>query len=302
MVKMTTLSLPVNQYVSEKSLAIPYKKLNSEFQRAYDDVRKLLENFETGKIDRPILSKPNSNTKLSKETERTKNFKLYSLFLAPAGSSGYNTCAWSSPDCVKLCLNTSGRGAMESVQKARISKTAYMVEHPYAFMWSLLFEMNSAMRSAWKNKDFIAIRLNGTSDIPWESAAPFLEDFCVNGDYKDSVKATKKYPRFYLYDYTKSYARAIKSLPWYDMTFSYSGYNWKECKSVLDNKTARVAVVFKDFIPEEYEGYEVINGDLDDYRFLDRKGLIVGLKYKDTGRENGKIVSEDSSLRFVIRQ
>lgn len=302
MVKMTTLNLPISQYRPDKGLAIPYSKVSAEFKRAYDDVKSLINSGSNGKVDRILLSKPNSNTKLSKETERTKDFKLYSLFLAPANSSGYNTCHWASPECIKLCLNTSGRGAMDSVQMARISKTKYMCEHSYAFMWSMLWEMIAAMRSAWKNNHPLAIRLNGTSDIPWESVAPFLEGFCINGDYADSIDAIAKYPRFNLYDYTKSFARANKPLSWYDITLSYSGHNWEDCKTVLDNKTARVAVVFRDFIPDEYEGYEVVNGDLDDYRFLDRKGLIVGLKYKDTGRENGKIVSEDSSLRFVVRQ
>jgi hypothetical protein len=289
-------------YIPGKTLAIPYNSIKVEFARAYDDFKKLTEDGIRTKPDKALLSKPDSNTKLAKETDRTNNYRLYSLFLAPAGSSGYNTCAWSSQECVRLCLNSAGRGAMESVQSARIGKTRYMVEHPYAFMYSMLSEMCSAMRSAEKTKSFLAIRLNGTSDIPWESIAPFIEGFCVDGNYFDTINKLEKLPRFSLYDYTKSFARATKNLPWYDMTLSFSGYNWSECKKVLDSKTARVAVVFSNYIPEEYEGYEVVNGDLDDYRFKDTKGVIVGLLYKSTGKANDKIVMEDQDLKFVVRQ
>lgn len=47
-------------------------------------------------------------------------------------------------------------------------------------------------------------------------------------------------------------------------------------------------------LPSVYKGYEVINADVDDLRFLDKKGgVICGLKYKKlTGR------GADNSLAF----
>jgi hypothetical protein len=51
------------------------------------------------------------------------------------------------------------------------------------------------------------------------------------------------------------------------------------CSTVL-NKKENVAVVFKPAIPSTYQGYTVVNGDVSDERFLDPKGVIVGLKYK----------------------
>jgi hypothetical protein len=47
-----------------------------------------------------------------------------------------------------------------------------------------------------------------------------------------------------------------------------------------------------DKVPANYMGYEVINGDLSDERFLDKKGVIVGLKAK--GR------AKNSESKFVI--
>lgn len=35
-----------------------------------------------------------------------------------------------------------------------------------------------------------------------------------------------------------------------------------------------------DKIPSTFEGFEVINADTDDLRFLDKRGTICGLKYK----------------------
>jgi hypothetical protein len=293
-----TISLPQTK---EYSLALPYKKINEEFLKAFDNFKKSLNKNSPAKLTKSILSKPNTNTKLSKSTQRTEGYKLYSLFLAPAGSSGYNTCPWSSEECVKLCLNTSGRGAMMSVQKARIAKTAMMVERPYLFMENLLCEMYYAMRHATKNNYSLALRLNGTSDIVWESAAPFIEHLCQNGHVDEELPHIKELVKFNLYDYTKSFARASKPKPWYDFTLSYSGTNWSDCERVLNDKTARVAVVFSSYIPETYKGFVVVNGDLDDYRFLDKKGCIVGLKYKSTGKSNDLVVSGCDDLKFVVR-
>lgn len=296
------MNLPV---IVSKGKSIKYSSISDEFHRAFDDCMKQLDS-KNSLLDRstfrPILSKPGSNTKLAKTTERTIGYRLYSLFLAPAGVSGYNTCAWATDECRRLCLNTSGRGAMQNVQDARIAKTKLMVEQPYVFMASMISEMVSAMKSCAKTQDKLAIRMNGTSDIPWEFVAPFIEGFCVGGNMEAHDKLSKL-PRFTLYDYTKSLARMKCRPQWYDLTLSYSGHNWKDCKFVLDNEIGRVAMVFYGDVPEEYEGYKVVRGDDDDYRFLDDPGLIVGLTYKSTGKENDSLVDScDSSVAdFVVR-
>ena len=40
-------------------------------------------------------------------------------------------------------------------------------------------------------------------------------------------------------------------------------------------------------VPTSYMGYKVINGDESDVRFFDKKGVIVGLKYKNVTGKNG---------------
>jgi len=294
------MNLPV---IITKGQSIKYSVISNEFQRAFYDCMEILSSNRYIPSDRPILSKPDSNTKLAKQTDRTVGYRLYSLFLAPAGVSGYNTCAWATDECRKLCLNSSGRGAMKNVQDARIAKTKMMVESPYLFMVNMISEIVSAMRSCSKTNDKLALRANGTSDIPWEFVAPFIENFCIGGScaLPDKMSNLKK---FKLYDYTKSFSRMKSKPSWYDMTFSYSGQNWKECKYILDHKIGRVAMVFYDEVPESYEGYDVIRGDDDDYRFLDNPGCIVGLTYKSTGKKNDEEALASCSSKpesFVIK-
>lgn len=282
-----------------RGTAIHYSNLKNEFELAYQDIKNDLSNKNRLlPVQYPVLSKPNSNTKLAKSTDRTAGYLLHSLFLAPSGASGYNTCAWASDECISLCLNSAGRGAMQSVQDARIKKTKRMVESPRTFMKIMLSEMIIASRQAKKAGKSLAIRLNGTSDIPWEHCAPFLEAFCIGGQYENSSKEINDLTKFSLYDYTKSYNRVKDAPSWYDMTLSYSGYNWNECKKILDEKTSRVAMVFHEEVPNEYEGYDVFNGDEDDYRFKDLKGVIIGLSYKSVGKDKDKSAMS-TDLRFV---
>ena len=65
----------------------------------------------------------------------------------------------------------------------------------------------------------------------------------------------------------------------YHLTFSYSGDNGQQCIDFLAQK-GNVSVVFESEVPEEFNGFKVINGDEHDARWTDEKGVIVGLKYK----------------------
>ena len=267
--------------------------IKEEFKRAYKDFRVALQNSQKNQVKfKPLLSAPDSNAKLAKKTTRTAGYELYSLFLAPSGLSGYNMCPWASDECIWLCLNSSGRGAMKSVQDARIRKTKELVDEPYRFMQTLLWELYGAMKRATKTNGLLAVRLNGTSDRLWEVDCPFLEDFSIAGNYTDPCDEMKGLTKFRFYDYTKL---DIRSSPWYDFTLSYSGQNWEACEKILSEKTGRVAVVFEEKLPDEFKGFKVINGDLDDYRFLDQKGIIIGLKYKKTGREQDSFAKSKSN-------
>ena len=47
-----------------------------------------------------------------------------------------------------------------------------------------------------------------------------------------------------------------------------------------------VAVVFRGALPNTYKGKKVINGDINDLRFLDPKGIVVGLIQKGRAKKD----------------
>lgn len=70
-----------------------------------------------------------------------KGYMTAIMYLAPYNLSGYNVCPKASPGCIAACLNTAGRGAMNSVQKARIAKTKFFFENRTQFMSQLWAEI-----------------------------------------------------------------------------------------------------------------------------------------------------------------
>jgi len=199
------------------------------------------------------------------------------LYLAPAKSSGFNTCPMASKGCAASCLNTAGRGQMNSVQLGRINKTKWYFLERESFLIQLKKEIRSHINRC-KIKGFTpAIRLNGTSDISWERHNLFNE-----------------FKEVQFYDYSKIYKRAIK---WadkkypknYHLTYSLNEDNKKEAMQVL-KRGGNVSVVFRNKkLPKKFKGFKVINADESDVRFKDPKNVIAGLyakgmaRYDDTG-------------------
>jgi hypothetical protein len=139
-----------------------------------------------------------------------------------------------------------------------------------------------------KDKAIPVFRLNGTSDLPYEKYRVF----------EGGKNIFELFPDAIFYDYTKNYTRFKSTLPKnYHLTFSRSETNHEKALEIL-GMGYNVAMVFTK-VPEMFEGYEVINGDETDLRFLDKKNCIVGLKYKKlTGKgANNKQAIESG---FVI--
>ena len=203
------------------------------------------------------------------------------IHLAPANLSGYETCKWRSKGCTMACLNTAGRGQMNSVQDSRIAKTKLFFEKQFEFLEKLTKEITSTIKSA-KKKDMKAVfRPNLTSDIAWES---------VFFDEERPKTIFDKFPETQFYDYTKSFMRMAQfingELPSnYHLTFSRSEHNQKLVEMVLD-MGGNVAVVFRDQLPKTWKGFEVVNGDENDLRFLDKQGVIVGLIEKGRAKKD----------------
>lgn len=212
---------------------------------------------------RTLLTDGKSNTKTAKNSMAT-----YYLSLQPTNlnSKRVNLCRFSTKECRDACLQYAGRQSFGNVVLSRSRKTEFYVNDTEFFiekLWRELEELNK--------KGNVAIRLNLLSDINWD------EEFAkVNSNYKICLLSNIQF-----YDYTKDHFKVMANQALnYNLTFSFSGYNWKIADKLLKGKIANVAVVFKNALPLQWNGYEVIDGDLSDERFLDTKGQIIGLKYK----------------------
>lgn len=206
----------------------------------------------------------------------TLGFLTGILYLAPATTTKWNTCSMAkTAKCDVACLFSAGRGAFSSVQTARINKTVWFFTERNSFMQQLVVDITKLVNKAIKQGLKPLVRLNGTSDIRWETVG------FTDADGIEYVNIFAAFPDIQFYDYTKDANR--KDLPKnYDVTFSYSGVEGFQPfvqKALLNNM--RMAVVFrkeKD-IPSSFMGIPVVSGDNSDVRHLDDK-VIVGLYAK----------------------
>ena len=203
------------------------------------------------------------------------------IHFAPADISGHEVCRWRSKGCTKACLNTAGRGRMQNTQDSRIKKTKLFFEEQFAFLDKLAKEIGSTIKSASKKAMKAVFRPNLTSDIAWES---------VFFDEEKPQTIFDKFPDTQFYDYTKSFMRMAQFLNGelpsnYHLTFSRSEHNEVSCSMVLQ-MGGNVAVVFRDQLPKTWKGFEVVNGDENDLRFLDKQGVVVGLIEKGLAKQD----------------
>ena len=218
-----------------------------------------------------------SQTKMAKGEQF--GYKTAILHLAPFDLSGKNVCPKASPECAAACLNTSGRGQMGSVQRARINKTNLFWTNKNAFLQQLSLEIEQLKKRSWNQGFKFAVRLNGTSDLAWHRMK-------VDG----GGCLMELHPDVQFYDYTKVLNYLDHDLKNYNVTFSDSGRNDSDIKAAIA-KGSNVAVVFQDKLPKKWLNRRVINGDKHDLRFKDPKGVIVGLVAKGAGRKiNNKFI------------
>jgi hypothetical protein len=217
------------------------------------------------------------NTKTVKGEK--KGYMTFIMHLAPARLSGYQTCPMASQGCAAACLNTAGRGRFTKTQEARIKKTRWFFEDRSTFMLQLAKDIQAAIRKASRENMVPTIRLNGTSDIRWETIEI--------GEYANIMEM---FPTVQFYDYTKIVNR--RDIPAnYHLTFSRAEDNETNAEVMLA-LGFNVAAVFKT-LPATYLGVPVISGDDTDLRFLDPKGVVVGLTAKGKAKADtsGFVVS-----------
>ena len=222
----------------------------------------------------------NGNSKTSKGEEL--GYITYGLHLAPAKLSGYNVCSSASKGCASACLNTAGRGKFSNVQKSRIAKTQKFFSDKNGFLWQLAKEIGNAIKLSAKKDMIPCFRLNLTSDLPWENLK-------VESHGK-KLSLMEMFPDVQFYDYTKHFTRMEKyvrgEMPKnYHLTYSRSECNQKLVE-IIAKLGGNIATVFRNELPKNWLGKEVIDGDLHDLRFLDKKKVIVGLVEKGLAKKD----------------
>lgn len=205
------------------------------------------------------------------------------MYLTPWKSAGVNLCPMAEQaKCIDPCLNKAGRGQMSSVQKGRARKTEWFARDRAGFMEQLHKDIQSFVRFCKAKGVQPCVRLNGTSDIRWELVS-------YNFAWVAYDNIMQAFPAVTFYDYTKIANR--RNLPAnYHLTWSYSGANPRYAAMYDDAKRngLNIAVVFrkKSDIPAEYLGLPTIDGDRDDMRFLDPKGVVVALYAKGKAKQD----------------
>jgi hypothetical protein len=217
------------------------------------------------------------------------------LYLAPGTIAGTgNLCVNASVGCALSCLVNAGRAAMfESINRARVMKTRFLKNDRKGFEFMLLKDIASLIRKAKRTGLTPALRLNGTSDLPFETLFPSV---------------FSSFPSLQIYDYTKSIKRALAwskgELPAnYHLTFSLSETNRAQAALAL-RAGVNVAAVTHGFqvgeqIPFDGLTVETVDGDSSDLRFLDTpspsgQGCLIMLKAKGRAKKD--------ETGFVIRK
>lgn len=291
----STLRLPfalnegaLDQFILETPKVLVSKGL-SRFERAYL-VSLGFESSEDARIQRfPVLGTASAKT----EKGELMSYLTGICYLSPAFESGFiNICLWAK-NCKALCLNTSGRGAFTSVQKARRIKTARLAG--YGVEWFLLnavLDIRKIVQRAEKKGFKAAVRLDGTSDLG-----------LVNHPIQSLGNQTlaQLFPTVEFYEYSKSFSRMAKFLNGefprnVHFTFSLDGETNRNSAQIVLAKGGNVAACFEGALPETFMGAQVFDGDSSDLRFLDARantapcvfdatpqssgGYIIGLKAK----------------------
>tara|TARA_Y100000590_G_C15742779_1_gene1020875 strand:+ start:463 stop:1299 length:837 start_codon:yes stop_codon:yes gene_type:complete len=257
----------------------------------------------------------NQDPKTSKGT--SKGYITAIIYMAPASLSGKNVCSFSTAGCRAVCLNMAGRGQFNYIQQSRLNRTRYFLNDRVNFLNNLTLRISNFIEYAKRKELTPVIRLNGTSDIPYENIKIKLNDllqykklnnnkhkkvftaFIQKDGIKESLNIMDIFKNIQFYDYTKypqtRRPNAIKQAN-YDLTFSRAENNETEALEYMRTNSGRASFVFSEKLPEYYKGFKVIDADKTDLRFLEPKNVITGLVFKGSK----KTLKEGIKSGFVI--
>lgn len=183
--------------------------------------------------------------------------------------------------CLVPCLATAGRGAFNSVQKARKAKTVFFYDQQKSFLVSLAADIHALQQRAMRLGMTPLVRLNGTSDIPYENLTVL-----------EGKNIFELFPEVQFYDYTKHPSRNLegKTCGNYDLTYSFSSITPKpiSIKGLTNPHNSRAAVVFQKRadIPSVFRNWTVVDGDDTDVRHIEPKSVVVALYAKGKAKRD----------------
>lgn len=238
-----------------------------------------------------LLASPESNPKVAKNG-KVVDVLTAPLHLAPFNLSGFQVCPQASAGCAASCLHTAGNPAyMAGKDASRKDKTVAYFKERDAFLALLVFEIAAHVRKAERLGMTAGVRLNATSDLPWERRTVTIDGL--------SLPIMGIFPQVQFYDYTKVTKRALAHAEGrmprnYHLTFSRTEDNDDDVNAVLQ-AGGNVAMVFA---PSSYKralrdgsmqtgfGFpiSVVDGDAHDFRPADPDGCVVALKAKGDAR------------------
>ncbi len=221
----------------------------------------------------------NTNRKLQKSNKLSDEYWSCILHLHPTNT---RICPYQiKAGCKDACLNTAGLARVfPKVQESRKRKTDLFLNNRAEFMSLLVLDIIKFIGACQRKGKKPAIRLNGTSDIPYEN-------IIVEG----GQNIFEMFPQVQFYDYTKIPTRKVKHIINYHLTWSYSEADDKYAQ--LFNKVKHnIAVVFHNKLPKTFRGRKVIDGDTHDMRFKDPHNVVVGLLAKADAKkeDNGFVI------------
>lgn len=240
----------------------------------------------------PLLTAPDAQPKMGKSVVPS-----YGLMMTPERHAGIavngrpvNMCPMASLGCAAACLNTAGKGRLTSVQRARQTRTQYLLTFPRMAGVLLAHEILSATQRHGE----IRLRLNVLSDIRWERVlgGRLITRLAELGATMYDYTAWNPSQRAFL-----STDADLGAYP-YHLTYSRKETHGADYVRGVCEIGGTVAVVFAvprgSDLPATYLGFPVIDGDKSDDRTLDAPGVIVGLRSK------GSAIGEGSGFAVPV--
>lgn len=271
---------------------------------SYAKVRAIAKTADVDRAPRSLFTVGTANPKTAKGEKR--GFRTAILHMSPARSAGFEVCGGRTVGCTAACLNVAGRGGMETAEPsaihiARLRRTRYFKRDRRGFGLMLERELSAHVKTARRQQLTPVVRLNGTSDLPYENVRFEWSDGSVSSVFE-------RFADVQFYDYTKVIGRLRKPLPAnYDLTFSLADGNDLDADEAIE-RGFRVAVVFRNTVrpgakvwtlPKVWNGRPVVDADETDLRFLEPAGVYAGLRAKGLAKgDRSGFVKETGPLEL----